>query len=150
LKKWTSRTSTSKSWIQGVEKQRRRCGVAFVFYTLPPGACTLFLAWGPVHGASAEYVNMQMVNGLSAVVACVEHQAKAIREFALGERSSFLQQMAKDFSRSFGYIGEVLFWDKQPVRGSLRVNVGERERLLVFVDGFHRDLVACDSAEETI
>jgi hypothetical protein len=103
-----------------------------------------------VHGASAEDVDVEMVDGLTAVVAGVEHEAEAVGEFAFGERCGFFEQVAEDVGRSFGHVSEVALGDEQPVSGGLRVDVGEGERVVVFMDGFDWDLVIGDLAEETV
>jgi hypothetical protein len=95
-------------------------------------------------------VDVEVVNGLAAVVAGVQDEAEAVGEFAVGERGGFPEQMTKDFCGGFGYVGEVLFWDEEPVGGGLRVDVGKGEGVFVFVDGFHGDFVTRDFAEETV
>jgi hypothetical protein len=103
-----------------------------------------------VHGASAEDVDVQVVDGLTTVVSGVDNQAEAVGKFAFGEGGGLLEQMAKDVSRGFGDVGVMAPGDQEPVRRRLRVDVGECQRMLVFVDGFDWNLVAGDLAEEAV
>lgn len=92
------------------------------------------LAWWPVHEAPTEDVDVEVVNGLPAVIAGVEDQAVAVGKFSFSQTRGFFEEMAEEFGGSFGGVGEVLFGDEEPVGGSLWVDVGEGEGVVVFVD----------------
>ena len=111
---------------------------------------SVLLARRPVHGTSAEYVDVEVMDGLPSVITGVEDQAIAFWEFALGQSRGFFEEMAEELGGSFGGVGEVLFGDEEPVGGSLRVDIGEGEGVVVFVDSLDRDLVLGDLAEEAV
>ena len=100
--------------------------------------------------ASAEDVEVEVGDGLAAVVAGVDDDAEAVGEHALGERGRFFEEMAEEFGGCFGDVGVVLLGNEQQVGGGLRVDVGEGDGVVVLVDGFDGDGVVGDLAEETV
>ena len=72
-----------------------------------------------------------MVDGLAAVVACVDDDAIAVVELmAAGEVGGDSHEVSEErlmLCHSFGLRGYVLFWDDEQMCGGLRVNVGEAD-----------------------
>jgi hypothetical protein len=111
------------------------------------------LARGPVHGAAAEEVDVEVVDGLAAVGAGVDDEAVAVGEVLLA--SDFcgdVEEVAEHGGvvlHGVGVGGEVVFGDDEDVDRGLGVDVGKGEDLVVFVDGLYGDFPVRDFAEET-
>ena len=103
-----------------------------------------------MHGAAAEDVEVEVVDGLAAVGAGVGYDAVAAGEQAVGECGSGVGEVAEDFDGRFGDVGEVLLGNEENVGGGLGVDVGESYGLVVLVDGLDWDLVGGDFAEEAV
>ena len=97
---------------------------------------------------------MEVVDGLAAVVAGVDDQAVAVGEaVGAGEVCRYGGEMAEEggvFFRDVGERGEVLFGDDEEVGGGLRVDVGEGEGVVVFVEALGGDGAGDDLAEEAV
>ena len=131
--------------------------------SLSPCSLTLPSPWSPVpallsrwpsHVAAAEDVNVEMVNGLAAVGAGVDHHAIALRE-ASGARnfSGSRKQMAEKSGVRGIAVGErddVLARNHKKMRGGLRVDVKEPDAFVVLVDLLGGDGSSDDLAEEAI
>jgi hypothetical protein len=89
------------------------------------------LAGRPVHRSSAEQVEMQMVDGLSAVISRVDDNAiTAIELLASGQvccNRHHVSEQGLVFRHSLGLRGDVLLWDDEQMGGSLGINVGEAD-----------------------
>src|ERR1700712_4019954 len=96
------------------------------------------LAWGPGHGASAEEVDVEVVDGLAAVGAGVDDEAVAAGEaLPLGDLGGGGDELAQEgavFCFGVGGRGEVLFRDDEDVGGGLRVKVGDGDGGFVLVE----------------
>jgi hypothetical protein len=105
-----------------------------------------------VHGAAAEQVEVEVVDGLAAVGAGVEDEAVAVVEaVGAGELAGGKQEMAEEFvvrCSSAREGSDVLFGDKEDVRWGLRMDVREGEDGVVFVETLGGDDAGDDLAEE--
>ena len=108
------------------------------------------LARGPAERASAEYMQVEVAHGLPSIRTGIDDDAVAIGKITLCEGGGGLEQVAEEFGRELGDVGEVLFGDDEKVGGRLRIDVGKDEREIVFVEGLDGNGVACDLAEETV
>jgi hypothetical protein len=86
---------------------------------------------------------MEVVDGLSAVVAGVDDDAiAAIELMAAGEVGSDGHKVSEKrlvLRHGFGLRGDVFFWDDEQVCGCLRANVREADTKLVFIDTVGRN-----------
>ena len=100
---------------------------------------------------STQQVDMQMMNRLAAIVAAVDHSAKALREsFAACNLSSNPLEMAKQdavFRRGMRERDDVASRDNQHMHRRLRVDVREGDCLLVLVEKFRGKRAVDDLAE---
>jgi hypothetical protein len=103
-----------------------------------------------VHGASAEDVQVDVLDGLAAVGAGVDDDAMAVWNVLLSERGSGVEEVAEEFGGNCGDVGEVLFGDDEEVGWGLGVDVGEGEGVVVLVEGLDRDGALGDFAEEAV
>lgn len=105
-----------------------------------------------MHLPSAEDVDVEVVDGLAAVGAGVEHQAVAVGEvLGAGDFAGGVEKLAEDGGVVLGGVrvrGEVVLGDDEDVRGRLGVDVREGESLLVFVEAVDGDFAGDDFAEE--
>lgn len=87
---------------------------------------------------SAEQVQMQMVDRLSAVFANVDHHPIACRKLLFArDLSDRPQQMAKQravFRSGLRQRSDVLARNHQQMHGRLRMNVRKSDALLIFID----------------
>jgi len=95
---------------------------------------------------------MDVVDGLAAVLAGVDHGAIALRQsFGAGNLRGCPMKMADEgvvFLAGMGNRRDVFAWNDKDVYGRLRIDVGEGVALVVLVDGFGRDTSVDDPAEE--
>ena len=107
-----------------------------------------------MHDAAAEQVQMKMLDGLAAVVSCVDDGAVTFVEALLaGDFSDCREQMAQQRRVFWGGVGErgdVLARYDQDMHGRVRMNVGEGDALVVFVHASGGDGAIDDFAEETV
>ncbi len=104
--------------------------------------------------AAAQHVQVEMIDGLAAVGAGVDHHAIAVGEaFRARNISRRNEQVAEQGSVITGAVGErrdVLARHHEEVRGRLRVNVGERNAFLVLVNELRGNGSSDDLAEKAI
>ena len=98
-------------------------------------------------------MQMQVIDGLSAVGAGVDHDAKTVVEVLL--LSDFVgrgEELTKDLfgGRGVRERSEVSLGDDQQVYGRLWINVWEREHSFVLIYPCDRDHIAGDLAEEAV
>jgi len=107
-----------------------------------------------MHGAATEEVQVEVVDGLAAIVAGVDDQAVAVGEgVGAGEIGGDGGEMAEEGSVVRGGVGErgeVLLGDDEDVSGGLRVDVGEGEGEVVLVEAGGGDGAGDDLAEEAV
>jgi hypothetical protein len=107
-----------------------------------------------MHRASTDEVNMEVKHRLSRSRSDVEHGAIAIFNGTLARNMRSCQMAtANQFSvlgSSFFQSGNVLFRNDQDVGWTLRIQVLESKRVLVFVDFFGWDFASNDTAKQTI
>jgi hypothetical protein len=92
-----------------------------------------------VHGAAAEYMQMQVVDGLAAFLPSIHDNTKAFAQAFVRQRSGDQRQMTQYFLVGLGSVGKrvnVLFGDDEKVRGRLGMDVGERDRIIIFENLF--------------
>ncbi len=99
-------------------------------------ACVLCfrLAWRPVELPAADYVDVQMVDGLTAMLACVDHSAKTVVEFFHFRHFANLHKKA---SKNLGifyfsYIGNMNFGQNQYMCRALWINISDCDARLIF------------------
>jgi len=97
---------------------------------------------------------VQMINGLSAIIACVDHNSIAIRESDLlgntfgGEQQMTHQSVIGGFCvREFG---DRLFRNHQNVSRRLRIHVAKGEGEIVFINNVRRNLFADNFAKNSV
>lgn len=106
-----------------------------------------------MHLASAEYVEMQVIYSLAAILACVCDYAEAIGKALFG--CSFCGDAHQVTEQGFVLFHgvrlrlDVFFRNHQQVYGRDWFNVAEDEALVVFVQFLRRDFVGGDAAEDT-
>ena len=98
-------------------------------------------------------MQMQVIDGLSAVGAGVDHDAKTVVEVLL--LSDFVgrgEELTKDLfgGRGVRERSEVSLGDDQQVYGRLWINVWEREHSFVLIYPCDRDHIGGDLAEEAV
>ena len=102
--------------------------------------------------SSAEEVDVEVVDGLAAVGAGVEHQAVAVGEvLGAGDFAGGVEELAEAGGIvlcGVGVRGEVVFGDDEDVCGRLGVDVWEGEGVLVLVEAGNGDFAGDDFAEE--
>lgn len=108
------------------------------------------LAWGPVEEAAAEDVEVEVLHGLAAILAGVGYDAVSAGECAVGKRGGGVGEVAEHLDGGLLDIGEVLPGDDEQMGGGLRVDVGEGDAFVVFVDGLDGDLAGGDFAEKAV
>ncbi len=108
------------------------------------------LAGRPVHGASAEDVEVKVVDGLTAVAASVDDDAVAVGEMLAGDGRGGVEEFAEQGCGSVGGGGKVLAGDGEEVSGGFGVDVGEDDGVLVLVDGLDGDGAVGDFAEDAV
>ena len=93
-----------------------------------------------------------MVYGLAAVFAGIDHGAVAAAEsFLAGNFCHYPEQVAEQwnvFGCSFGERDDMPARDDEHMHRGVRVNVGEGDALLIFVDARGRDASVEDLAKE--
>ena len=97
------------------------------------------LSRGPVHGAAAEDMQMQMVDGLATFRSRIHDNAKAFGEAFFRQLCGDQREMAQHFLVRFGGVGErvdVLFGDDEEVGGRLGMDVLKGDGILIFEDLF--------------
>jgi hypothetical protein len=98
-------------------------------------------------------MHVDMIDGLAAVFARVDHGAIAMREpFGAGNLGGSPVKMADQSVVLFASMGngcDVLARNDKDVYGRLRIDVGKGVALVVLVDSFGRDTSIDDLAKET-
>lgn len=82
---------------------------------------------------------MQMVDGLTAFFSRIYDNAKAFGEAFFRQLGGDQREMPQHFLVGFAGLAkrsDVLFWDDEKVRGRLGMDVGERDRNVIFEDLF--------------
>jgi hypothetical protein len=108
----------------------------------------------PGERASAEQVDVQVKDGLSGTGADVEDGAVALLDVALaGDVGGGEVAAADEFGvGGFGLFqaGEMFLGNDEDVRGRLRVDVFEREDVVVLINFFRGNIALDDAAEEAM
>src|SRR5436190_12847591 len=109
----------------------------------------------PVHRAPAEKVEMDVKDRLSRVPVRVEYRAVASGgdPALLRNRGGAPHDLSDEriiVRRQLVQRSDMAPWNDQNVRGRLRIDVVERDDVLVFVHDRRIDLAVDDSAEETL
>jgi hypothetical protein len=95
---------------------------------------------------------MEMVDGLAAVGAGIDHDAVAVSEaFVAGDLRGREQQMSEEFTMVLSGGGgglDVLAGDDEEVYGRLGIDIGEGVAAVVLVDGRGGDGALDDLAEQ--
>jgi hypothetical protein len=104
--------------------------------------------------AAAEEVEVEVIDGLSAVGAGVDDEAVAVGEMLVaGDLGGGGEEVAEEGRVGGGGVGgrgDVLFGNDEDVGGGLRVDVGEGEGEVVFVEAGDGDGGGGDLAEEAV
>ena len=82
---------------------------------------------------------MQMIDGLAAFRSAINDNAKTLWQAFFCHLGRDQRQMTQHFFVGLGRVGErvdVLFWDHEKVCGRLRVDIGERDRIVIFENLF--------------
>ena len=112
----------------------------------------LALSGRPVERSPAEQVDVDVIDGLAAVMARVDHQAIAFGQaIGAGNLRGGPEQMAKYGAVTFTDLvhrHEMFARRHQHMHRRLRVDIGEGVALLVLVDGCGGDASFDDLAEE--
>ena len=98
----------------------------------------------------AQNVKVEVFDGLAAVVACVDYDAEALWQLLPGDLGCFVEEVSQELCGHTQHIPKVLFRDQEQVCRCLRVQVCERERMVILVDSLYGDLVLRDLAEDAI
>ncbi len=97
---------------------------------------------------------MEMVNGLSAVVPCIHHHPIALLQLLRsGKVCCSCHQVAEQrlvLSECLSLRRDVSLGNDKQVSGSLRIDVGECDAQLVFVDSISWYLTSDDLAEQAV
>lgn len=108
----------------------------------------------PVHLASAEQVDVEVVDGLSAFRAGADHHSIAFAQPLLARNFGRHQQQPAQhrFIRRlrFGQRCQVLFRDHENMRGRFRLDVVEGEYEVVLANLLSRDRAGGDFAEDAV
>jgi hypothetical protein len=136
---------------QAVGSKANRVGPGgFVFPVPVPDS--LFLAWWPGHCAPTKQMDVNVVDGLSAIFSGVDHGAIALGQpFGAGDFGGCPMEMADQsvvLLISVGNRRNMLARNNKDVDRGLRIDVGEGVALVVLVDGFGRNTSIDDPAEE--
>jgi hypothetical protein len=95
-----------------------------------------------------------MIHGLTAIFACVDHDAIAVGESLLfGDSFDGEQEVSHEgvvLGFGIGEFGDRLLGDDEDVDGGLGVEVAEGEGEVVFVDDIGGDFFANDFAENCV
>jgi hypothetical protein len=114
----------------------------------------LLLSWRPGHWAATEQMDVNMVDGLAAIFAGVDHGAVTLREsFGASYFGGCPMKMADQrvvFLACLGNGRNVQARNNEDVYGRLRIDVGEGITLIVLIDGFGRNTSIDDPAEKAI
>jgi hypothetical protein len=104
--------------------------------------------------ASAEQVNVQVIYGLAAVLPGVDDETIAVVQLLLSRNlASQVQQVAEHRSvlrQSMCVRRDVLLRNDQYMHRSLRVDIRERERVLVLTQALGGNGTGDDLAEEAV
>src|SRR5690606_11411728 len=109
----------------------------------------------PSHRPAREQVDMEMVDGLSALVPRVHDDpvasiGDALLARDLGGADEELTEQERLLRAGVRERANVLDGDHQDVQGRLRIDVAERDDALVPVDDVPRDPALDDSAEQAV
>ncbi len=108
----------------------------------------------PVHGPSTQQVQMQMVDCLATIIACIHHRAEAFaKALLLRDLLCNSMQMSQNplvTGREMRKGRNVFARDQQHMHGSLRSDVGKGERVVIFIKLLRRYLPGGDFAKQTI
>jgi hypothetical protein len=112
------------------------------------------LAWWPLHGALAKYVDVQMLYSLLSILASVDHAAIAVLETLL---STDLFDLEHHVGHQLGMLvckvverSHMDLRNHQHMNRSLWVSIAEHSYLIVFVDHVGRNLAVCQLAKNAI
>lgn len=108
----------------------------------------------PAHGATAQHVNMQMVDSLTAMLAGVDHSTKPLRQPLGGRKfsrdSQQMPQQSGMFACGVRERHKMATWDHKKMRGCLGRNVAKGECLDILVQRLDRQLPGGDPAKKAI
>lgn len=112
------------------------------------------LARRPVHRASAQHMDVQVIDRLAAIRACIDDGSVAIaKAFApryICGNGQHVAQQRRVVVRSVRQRLQVLARNDEKVRRCLRRDVAKRNHLLVLVELWRGNLVVGDFAEDAI
>jgi len=115
---------------------------------------TLALPRRPLHVPPADQMDMNVEHGLPRFRSHVEDSAVAVFDSALASDGGGGQVKASDelcvFRLSFFQATNMLLGNNQNVRGRLRIDVLEGDRVLVFIYFLGGDFAVDDAAEEAV
>jgi hypothetical protein len=118
-----------------------------------PIPCSLLLTRWPGHWATTEQMDVNVVDGLPAIFAGVDHGAIALcQPFGAGYFGGCPMKMADQGVVLVAGVGDgcdVLARNDKDVYRRLRIDVGEGVALVVLVEGFGRNTSIDDLAKET-
>src|SRR5579872_546889 len=141
-----------RSYLYLSHRARGKAGRRFAFGMRK--RCGARLTWGPVHGAAAEDMHVQVVDGLSAFGTGADDEAVSLAESLLaGDLGGFEHEVAEEgviLADGFGHRSEVFLRDDEDVGGRDRLNIVEGEHEVVFLHFFRRDAAGDELAEEAI
>lgn len=107
-----------------------------------------------MHRTSAKQVKVQMIHGLASIRSRVHHGAEAFAQPLLFcDRFSHLVQVAKNAlvsGREMRKRSDVLAWDHENMHRRLGMNVGEDNRVIVFIQLLRGNLTRGDFAEQAV
>jgi hypothetical protein len=92
-----------------------------------------------VHGAAAEHMQMQMIDGLTTFRSSVNHNPKTLRQTFFCQLSGDQSEMTQHFLVGVGGLRErvdVLFGDDEKMRGRLGIDICEGDGNVIFKDFF--------------
>jgi hypothetical protein len=117
--------------------------------------CVKLSARGKDELSSAQKMDVQMKNGLAAVIVRIDHDAVSFfgKTLTASDLGGGQKQLAERFPVALSRLverGNVLARDQQNMRRSLRVDVVKSHAKIVFVNFFRRNIARNDFAKNTI
>ena len=113
-----------------------------------------YLTGGPRHGSAAEQMQMQMVDGLSAVGAGVDDDAISASEACV---AGYLRRLREQMPEEGGVLffgvclrGDVLPGNDQEMGGRLGIDIGEDDAAFVLILSIGRNSAGDDLAEQAV
>jgi|GEM_PF-1540884 len=100
--------------------------------------------------ASAQQVEVEVVNGLTAVAAGVDDDAMATRKLTLPNRAGCIQELPKQFRGRRFDIDEVLPRNYEEMCRGHGIGIREGHACFIFVNGLDGDRASGDLAEDAV